>query len=87
MLHDIRLSDVCIKEFYFYLALDVNRPVSLLGDDFISCCKFEHEIGSDIIIHRYDEDRAGDMFKSMNGSKKIFGLNEIYEIGEAADDK
>lgn len=49
--HDVRISGVKLEKFYFYLLLGSNRPIALIGDDFISCCSFTHEPKQDILAN------------------------------------
>lgn len=53
---DVKMNDVLIKRFYFYLVLNNDVNKALLGDDFISCCTFSHQPQSDIIITTIDVD-------------------------------
>ena len=46
----ICLSDYPIDKFYYYLIVDVNNDVALLGNDFLSYCEFKHEEKGDILI-------------------------------------
>ena len=49
------LSDYPIDKFYYYLIVDVDDVVALLGDDFISCCDFHHQKKEDISIVDFDK--------------------------------
>ena len=49
------LSDYPIDKFYYYLIVDVDDVVALLGDDLISCCDFHHQKRADIEIIDFDE--------------------------------
>ena len=48
------LSDYPIDKFYYYLIVDVDDVVALLGDDLISCCDFHHRKREDIEIVDFD---------------------------------
>lgn len=41
--------------FYYYLIVDDLCKSALIGDDFISCCKFGHLVNGDIEINGFDE--------------------------------
>ena len=51
---DVKLNDVLIEKFYFYLVLNDSLNKALLGDDFISYCTFSHQSRSDIYITAID---------------------------------
>ncbi len=53
---DVKINDVPIKKFYFYLVLNDSVNKALLGDDFISYCTFSHQSQSDIYITAIDTD-------------------------------
>lgn len=52
---DVRIGGTIFGQFYYYLIVDINHPIALLGDDFISCCNFVHETNSDIIINGFED--------------------------------
>ena len=52
----VKLSGFDIGRFYYYLILDAEESVSLLGNDFISCCHFSHDEKSDIIIRGFNRE-------------------------------
>jgi len=65
IISNVYLNDeLFISKFPFYLVLNVGRPLALLGDDFVSCCSFSHEINSDIVISRYENELSLIKFKS-----------------------
>lgn len=74
--HNVRVSGIYLKEFYFHLLLGSNRSVALLGDDFILCCRFTHEPKQDILAdidvlcyqeeHRLAVDRDTDIFELLS---------------------
>lgn len=47
---NVMLYNTVLKRFYYYLILDNRLDKALLGDDFISCCTFNHQPKGDIII-------------------------------------
>ncbi len=51
---NVMLYSTILKDFYYYLILDNTLDKALLGDDFISCCTFNHQPKSDIIITTID---------------------------------
>lgn len=56
---NIRLGDVILRRFYYYLVLDSSRSKALLGDDFISCCTFSHGYESDIVVTGFNMEKYG----------------------------
>ena len=72
---DIMLSDEHIEWFPFYLILDTDRKVALIGNDFITHCAFDHKPDDDIIIHDYRKERLKESFLETN--LKTFELNQI----------
>ena len=77
IMHDIIIDDtVKIREFPFYLSLE--RPISLLGADFISCCQLSLDIKGDIVISKYDSEMAISDFKKSN--KRVFDADELQSI-------
>ena len=51
---NVMLYSTVLKSFYYYLILDNSLDKALLGDDFISCCTFNHQPKRDIIITTID---------------------------------
>ena len=70
------LSGVKFNEIYYYLIVDVDRPVCLLGDDFISKCTFVHHKDGDIEITAFDSAGYHSEIKCL--SKK--DVNELLEL-------
>ena len=53
---DVLLSNTRVDEFYYYLIVNVEDSVGLLGDDFISKCTFHHNKDGDIEIEAFDNE-------------------------------
>ena len=53
---NVKLSGCNIEDFYYYLIINVNESIALLGDDFISYCNFTHQVGKDIDIVGFDRE-------------------------------
>lgn len=47
---NVKFDNIDFKEFYFFLVLDTDRKIALLGDDFISSSVFYHDEGGDIYV-------------------------------------
>lgn len=63
---NVFLSGVELDRLYFWLAIDMGIPKALLGDDFISCCSFSHNVGGDIFINRLDRNLYNQKFFRKN---------------------
>lgn len=75
IVHNVEISGEKVKNFCFYLIINTDRPIALLGDDFISCCDFSHNKHEDIIINDFD-DRAI-YSKFLKKSSRVLELDEI----------
>lgn len=51
---DVIIDGYKFDKFYYYLIFNIERKLALLGDDFISCCNFEHKVNSNIEITHFD---------------------------------
>ena len=72
--HGVDVSGHILEDFYFHLVLDTKRKLSLLGNDFISCCNFKHEIDSNILIEDYDLKSYSEKFCNTT----CFDVNELH---------
>lgn len=52
---NVIISGSLFKVFYYYLIVDELCKSALIGDDFISCCKFEHLVNGNVEISGFDE--------------------------------
>ena len=75
---NVILHRTMIDEFYYYVALNVETEKLLLGDDFLSCCKFEHAIKSDIEIMEFDIERYKQKFNIRNNY--LLTMSELNEL-------
>ena len=53
---NVNLGGVLLETFCFWLIINMNHPLALLGDDFISCCNVSHKCDSDFIIENFSSD-------------------------------
>ena len=67
----------------FYLVVNTSRNVSLLGNDFISHCRFVHEPQGDIEIVEYDRLAVKRSFLDKN--KRAFDMNELTKAYHRTD--
>ena len=80
---DVSLSGVEIPYLPFYLVVNTSRNVSLLGNDFISHCRFVHEPQGDIEIVEYDRLAVKRSFLDKN--KRAFDMNELTKAYHRTD--
>ena len=52
---NMSLSDYPVQLFFYYLIVDVDDAVALLGNDLISCCDFTHKDGDDIKVSSFNQ--------------------------------
>lgn len=52
---NVIISGTPFKVFYYYLIVDDLCKSALIGDDFISCCKFMHSVNGDMEINGFDQ--------------------------------
>lgn len=64
----IKLNDMEIRNFAFYLVDNRDRPLFLLGNDFISNCDLAHIRGHNMVFYNYNKKKAQD---SINGLKTL----------------
>ena len=54
--HDATIGNTVFSEFHYYLVVENQRDVALLGYDFTDCCKSYHDPHSDIIVTEFDDE-------------------------------
>lgn len=57
VLHNISLSGMKIKNFYFFLSLDDTYSLTLLGKEFFVCCSFLRNYDADLMIRSFHNGR------------------------------
>lgn len=70
----ISVDGTVISNFMFRIILDGKANKFLIGDDFISCCKFNHEIGGAIEISEFSQSRY-----NLKHNKEMINLEEILK--------
>lgn len=80
---NVKISGVNIKDFYYYLIVNTEQSLALLGDDFISCCSFNHSINSDIIINAFNDKLYKD--KQLDTYIDELELHELLSLCCASD--
>lgn len=61
---NVRFGNFLVPSFNYYLVLDVDTNVALLGDDFIRYCKFSHMVEGAVIVDKVDFS----MYQKITGS-------------------
>lgn len=54
--NDVTIGNTVFPEFHYYLVVENQRNVALLGYDFTDCCKSSHDPHSDIIVTEFDDE-------------------------------
>ena len=72
-----------IERFYYYMIMNVDNAVSLIGDDFISKCTFLHSKDGDIEVTAFDSiGYHADTIKSISETE----LDELLELSVIGED-
>lgn len=72
----IEISGSKVKNFYYYIVIDGDRDISLLGNDFIAACDFHHYRYQCIEICYFDEKTYVENFES----RGVLTLDELSDI-------
>ena len=59
MAHDVTIGYTVFSEFYYYLVVENQRDVALLGYDFTDCCRSSHNPHDDIVVTEFDNEGYG----------------------------
>lgn len=51
---DVRVGNIIVPEFHYYVSVGIARKSFLLGNDFISCCSFSHKCQGNILINSFN---------------------------------
>ena len=83
LLNQVRLDDCVLREFPVYMVTNIGRKLSLLGLDFINCCKIDHASGSDVFHLDLSNEEAYKNFFLEQHSGNILNSNIILKIFES----
>lgn len=75
--HDAKMGDTKLRDFYYYLVVENQRDIALLGFDFIDNCKGSFEPHSDIILTEFDEDGYGELDGAMESDDVIAFMDSL----------
>ena len=65
--HNVEMSGTLLRDFHFYLILENQRDIALLGMDFIGNCEGLIHAQSDIVITEFDEES----YNSLSGAVEM----------------
>ena len=66
MKKDVQIGNIHLKQFFFFLIVNVEHRIALLGDDFISASKMNHmDFGGNFIIYEFDQNRYIKQFQRL----------------------
>ena len=54
--NDVKIGNMRLQQLLCYVIFKSNKSIALLGDDFVSCCKYNHNYSEDIIVDGFDFD-------------------------------
>lgn len=75
------VDDLEVDKFYYCVLIDCEKPVALLGNDFIAACTFTHSAGKDIIVTRYDSDIQEGILRSQGVEcSALCSLEELVNV-------
>lgn len=83
---DVKLYNLNIPRFYYYLTLQNDIKKFLIGDDFISFCKFSHDKKSDIIISEFYYDDYIESIETDNNTGGGISINEVYTMLDGTEE-
>lgn len=71
---NVTISNASISQFYYYLIVDVNYRVGLLGDDFISKCEFSHRVDGEMDVTFFDDAKYVSQFENAASEEEVYSL-------------
>lgn len=85
VMYNVSISGFELKEFYFYLYLNKEANIAVIGADFLQSCKEYKNIGGPIYIQDIDYKLYEKSFKRLLKSQDICRLNDILIIESYKD--
>lgn len=74
---NIKMSGACLSKFFYYLIVDMDERVGLLGDDFISKSRFMHEVDQEIEVDSFDDEKYAEGFTRFISEKEMYEILEL----------
>ena len=81
---NVRVGNIIIPEFHYYVPVGVKRKSFLLGNDFISCCGFSHKCQGNILINSFNAEEYASSF-AHGDYLTDEDITEIFEMVEAEE--
>ena len=80
--HNVGMDDTELKVFHYYLVVENQRDIALLGCDFIDHCKGSFEPHSDIILSKFDENTYESFVDAMDSDELIAFMDSLSAAGD-----
>ena len=72
--HNATIGNTDFNDLYYYLVVENERDIALMGFDFIDNCKGSFEPHGDIIITEFDEERYGSHIPGAVDNDEVISL-------------
>ena len=69
------------EKFFYYLVVNTKENIALIGDDFISKCKFYHEVNGDIVVDSFDYEQYENDFVDAMSENRVSELFDLCSVG------
>ena len=79
---DVTIGNTVFPEFHYYLVVENQRDVALLGYDFTDCCKSSHDPHSDIIVTEFDDASYGAADSGAMDSDEVIAFIDSLSVDE-----
>ena len=79
---DVTIGNTVFPIFHYYLVVENQRDVALLGYDFTDCCKSSHDPHSDIIVTEFDDAGYGSADLRAMDSDEVIAFIDSLSVGE-----
>lgn len=80
--HEVTIGNTVLSDFYYYLVVENQRDVALLGYDFTDCCKSFHDPHRDIIVTEFDDEGYGTVYSGAMDSDEVIAFIDSLSAGE-----
>ncbi|MBQ6735581.1 MAG: hypothetical protein IJR00_11830 [Lachnospiraceae bacterium] len=77
---NVLLSGTPIEQFFYYLIVDIEENIGLIGNDFISKCRFHHEVDDDIEITFFHQKRYQDDTKQAITNDEVNAILQLCSL-------
>ena len=79
--HHVKVGNANLPEFHYYLVVENQRDVALLGYDFVDCCKSFHNPHDDIIVTEFDDEEYGKrVIESMDSDELLAYIDSLSSV-------